>query len=123
MTVSQRVWVDVGALDDIPVRGARVVKTAAGCVAIFRTADNVVHALEDRCPHKGGPLSQGIVHGSSVTCPLHNWVISLSTGEAQGADKGTVRTLPLRVEAGRLLLDFALSDRVTGERRATPTNP
>jgi nitrite reductase (NADH) small subunit len=106
MTMQEQAWVDVGALTDIPVRGARVVKTAAGCVAVFRTAENEAHALEDRCPHKGGPLSQGIVHGTSVTCPLHNWVISLKTGEAQGADKGVVHTIPLRIESGRLLLDF-----------------
>lgn len=106
MTIQEQAWVDVGVLTDIPLRGARVVKTAAGCVAVFRTAENEAHALEDRCPHKGGPLSQGIVHGTSVTCPLHNWVISLKTGEAQGADKGAVNTVPLRIENGRLLLDF-----------------
>ena len=106
MTMQEQAWVDVGALTDVPVHGARVVKTAAGCVAVFRTAENEAHALEDRCPHKGGPLSQGIVHGTSVTCPLHNWVISLKTGEAQGADNGAVNTVPLRIENGRLLLDF-----------------
>src|SRR3990170_3710833 len=107
MTIQEQAWVDVGALTDIPLRGARVVKTAAGCVAVFRTAENEAHALEDRCPHKGGPLSQGIVHGTSVTCPLHNWVISLETGKALGADEGEVRTIPIKVEAGRLLLDLA----------------
>ncbi len=108
MTMKETAWIDVGALDSIPVRGARVVKTAAGCIAVFRTAENEAHALEDRCPHLGGPLSQGIVHGNSVTCPLHNWVISLSTGEAQGADKGAVQKIPLKVENGRLLLDFTV---------------
>ncbi len=105
MTVMEPVWIDIGTLEDIPVRGARVVKTARGCVAVFRTADDEVFALDDRCPHKGGPLSQGIVHGHSVTCPLHNWVIGLATGEAQGADKGSVKTVPLKREGGRLLLD------------------
>lgn len=100
-------WTDVGALDQIPRRGARVVRTARGCVAVFRTADDRAFALEDRCPHKGGPLSQGIVHGTSVTCPLHNWIVSLETGEAQGADEGRARPLPLRVENGRLLIDLA----------------
>lgn len=100
-------WVDIGALADIPVQGARVVRTPAGCIAVFRSGQDVVHAIDDACPHKAGPLSQGIVHGSSVTCPLHNWVIDLSTGEAQGADEGRVRTYPLRVEAGRILLDRA----------------
>lgn len=101
-------WVDVGPLDAIPQRGARVVKTPLGCVAVFRTADDQVFALDDRCPHKGGPLSQGIVHGASVTCPLHNWVISLETGEAQGADEGRTPTVAARVEGGRILLDRAM---------------
>jgi len=101
-------WVDVGALDEIPRRGARVVKTPLGCIAVFRTADDDVFALDDRCPHKGGPLSQGIVHDRSVTCPLHNWVIDLAPGKAKGADEGRVATVPLRCEGGRLLLDLAL---------------
>lgn len=100
-------WIDVGALDDIPAQGARVIKTALGCVAIFRTAGDEVFALDDRCPHKGGPLSEGIVHGAQVTCPLHNWVFDLSTGQAQGADTGQVTTYPVRVQGGRILLDAA----------------
>lgn len=98
-------WIDVGALADIPRRGARVVKTAAGCIALFRTAEDEVFALDDACPHKQGPLSDGIVHGRSVTCPLHNWVISLETGEAGGADVGETATYPARVEGGRVLID------------------
>ncbi len=98
-------WVDVGALSDIPVRGARLVKTAAGCIAVFRTAEGEAFAIDDQCPHKGGPLSQGIVHGRAVTCPLHNWVIALDSGKAQGADVGSVQTYALRIEAGRVLLD------------------
>lgn len=100
-------WVDVGALADVPLRGARVVKTPLGCVAVFRTTENDVFALRDSCPHRGGPLSQGIVHGRSVTCPLHNWVISLESGEAQGADEGATPTIAARVEGGRVLLDRA----------------
>ena len=98
-------WMDIAALDEVPQRGARVVKTAAGCVAVFRTASDEVYALNNSCPHKGGPLSEGIVHGASVTCPLHNWVFSLESGEAQGADSGRVETYPARVENGRILLD------------------
>ena len=98
-------WIDVGALEDIPLRGARLVKTPVGCVALFRTGPKEVFAASDRCPHKGGPLSEGIVHGRKVTCPLHNWVFSLETGEAQGADEGAIATYPLRLEGGRLLLD------------------
>lgn len=100
-------WIDIGNLDDIPVRGARLVKTHMGCVAIFRTMLNEVFALDNACPHKDGPLADGIVHGREVTCPLHNWVISLETGEAQGADKGRVATYPARIENGRILLDAA----------------
>jgi len=107
MTGSKSSWRDVGALDAIPVRGARVVRTPEGCLAVFRTDTGEVFALDDRCPHKAGPLSQGIVHGRAVTCPLHNWVIDLSTGEAMGADKGQVRTVPVRIEAGRVLIDTA----------------
>jgi nitrite reductase (NADH) small subunit len=100
-------WLDIGSVTDIPREGARVVKTAAGCVAVFRTATDEVFAMSDRCPHKGGPLSEGIVHGASVTCPLHNWVFSLETGLAQGLDEGEVATYATRIEAGRILLDTA----------------
>lgn len=98
-------WIDIGPIGAIPVRGARVVRLAAGCIAVFRTAADAAFAIDDACPHKQGPLSQGIVHGTSVTCPLHNWVISLETGAALGADQGRVRSYPLKVEQGRLLLD------------------
>jgi nitrite reductase (NADH) small subunit len=98
-------WIDIAALSDIPRRGARVVKTRLGCVAVFRTGADDVFALNNACPHKGGPLSEGIVHGNAVTCPLHNWVISLETGQAQGADKGQVATYPAQVKEGRILLD------------------
>jgi len=100
-------WIDIAALDDIPRRGARVVKTGLGCVAIFRTGDDKVFAIDDACPHKKGPLSEGIVHGNAVTCPLHNWVIDLETGMAQGADEGAVNTYEIRVENDRILLDGA----------------
>ncbi|WP_425406596.1 nitrite reductase small subunit NirD [Hwanghaeella sp.] len=100
-------WIDIGALDEIPVRGARKVKTPIGCVAVFRTIGDEVFALLNRCPHKNGPLSEGIVHGRSVTCPLHNWVIALDTGEAQGADSGSVPTIRTRIEDRRVLLDRA----------------
>ena len=103
--------IDIAALDDIPRQGARVVKTDAGCVAVFRTADDRVFAIDDRCPHKGGPLSEGIVHGTSVTCPLHAWVFDLATGQAQGADEGSVRTYPARIEGGRVFLDASFLQR------------
>ncbi|NDV89398.1 nitrite reductase small subunit NirD [Aurantimonas aggregata] len=97
-------WHDIGTIDDIPVRGARCVGTPQGRIGVFRTADDRVYAIEDHCPHRGGPLSEGIVHGASVTCPLHNWVFSLETGEAQGADEGSVRTIPVRLVDRRISL-------------------
>ncbi len=100
-------FLDIGALSDIPQQGARLLKTHQGCIAVFRTTDDEVFALDDRCPHKGGPLSNGIQHGTSVTCPLHNWVIDLNTGTAQGEDEGKVRTYPIRVEKGRILIESA----------------
>ena len=106
MTAVSETWIDVGAIEEIPVRAARVVKTPHGCVAVFRAGEDEIYAIEDRCPHQGGPLSQGIVHGNSVTCPLHNWVISLETGEAQGADEGRVATIPLDIANGRILMNL-----------------
>jgi nitrite reductase (NADH) small subunit len=99
-------WIDVGAVTDVPRRGARRVSTPRGDIAIFRTGDGEVFALRDQCPHKHGPLSQGIVHGRTVTCPLHAWNIDLATGQPTGADagKGCTPTVALRVEHGRLLL-------------------
>ena len=107
MSTTTDAWIDIGPIDAIPVRGARVVRSAAGCIAVFRTAGDEAYAIDDACPHKAGPLAQGIVHGKSVTCPLHNWVISLETGEAQGADSGRVRTYQLKVVNGRMLLQWA----------------
>ena len=98
-------WIDIGSIDDIPLRGSRKVKTRNGCIAVFRTEETTVFATSNVCPHKQGPLAEGIVHGKSVTCPLHNSVISLETGEAQGADEGRVETYPARIEAGRVLLE------------------
>jgi nitrite reductase (NADH) small subunit len=95
-------WVEIGAVEAIPRRGARCVTTLMGRIAVFRTHDDRVFALENRCAHKAGPLSEGIVHGASVTCPLHNWVFDLESGQAQGADEGQVRTYPVRVVDGRI---------------------
>ena len=99
-------WKAICNVADIPVLGARVVKRAAlPDVAIFRKSQDGVFALLDRCPHKGGPLSQGIVFGTSVACPLHNWTIGLADGCAQGADEGCTPKFACRVEAGQVLLD------------------
>ena len=97
-------WIDIATIDDIPERGARVVKTPLGCIALFRTGKAEVFAASNSCPHKGGPLADGIVHGQKVTCPLHNWVFDLNSGYAQGED-ARIATYPVRIEAGRVLLD------------------
>jgi nitrite reductase (NADH) small subunit len=97
-------WLDVGHASEVPYRGSRLVKTAQGDVAIFKAMDGRIFALWDKCPHKGGPLSQGIVNGHSVTCPLHNWVIGLETGEVQGPDSGCARKVVLKVEDERIYL-------------------
>ena len=97
-------WRDIGRLDEVPRLGSRVVATPRRDIAVFRTADDEVFALEDRCPHKGGPLSQGIVHGNHVTCPLHNWVIDLATGGAVAPDQGCAPTVPVQILQDRILL-------------------
>jgi len=99
-------WQDVGAIDDIPPLGARVVSTPRGAIAVFRAAGDRIFALDDRCPHKGGPLSQGMVHGQRVTCPLHNWTVDLVSGEAVAPDQGCTRTIPVRLEDRRILLSI-----------------
>jgi nitrite reductase (NADH) small subunit len=98
-------WVDVGPLAALPERGARCVRVGGIAVAVFRTSTGEVFALRDRCPHRGGPLSQGIVHGTRVTCPLHDWVIDLTTGRATGVDEGATATFKVRVENGRVTLE------------------
>ena len=100
-------WIAIAKFDDIPRLGARVVQFDTVRVAVFRTATDQVFALKDACPHRGGPLSQGIVHGNRVTCPLHNWRIDLATGEAVQPDQGCVRRFETRVEAGQVYLRLA----------------
>ena len=107
-------WLDIGSVDQISPGNARTlpVRGAPGHeareIAVFRTLDNQFHALVNKCPHKAGPLSQGIVHGGVVTCPLHSWQISLRSGEALGdseEERGAcVPVIPLRVDAGRIYL-------------------
>ena len=109
MTDSASAWTDVCAENDIPSQGSRIVKTPSGCLALFRTALGDVYALDDKCPHKGGPLSQGIVHDNFVTCPLHSWVFSLETGEAQGADEGRVAITPVRIKDGRVEIQLSIA--------------
>lgn len=99
-------WKPICNVEDIPKLGARRVQRPSGCeVAVFRAADDQVFALLDRCPHKGGPLSQGMVFGHSVACPLHNWTIGLNNGCAHAPDEGNTPTFSVKVEAGQVYLD------------------
>ncbi len=99
-------WTVICRVDEIPRLGARhVAREGGAAVAVFRTADDGVFALLDRCPHKGGPLSQGIVFGDSVACPLHNWTIGLGDGCAKAPDEGCTPRFAVRVENGVVALD------------------
>ena len=97
-------WLEIAALEEIPVLGSRVVETDSVNIAIFRGKEDKIFAIKDQCPHKQGPLSQGIMHGDSVTCPLHNWKISLVTGEALGADEGCTNVYETMIENGKIML-------------------
>ena len=100
-------WLEVCALTDIPRLGARVLPRPGdprGNVALFRTGDDRVFALADRCPHKGGPLSDGIVHGERVTCPLHNWTIALHSGDAVAPAQGCAARFPVRITDGQVFI-------------------
>ncbi len=99
-------WTKVVALHDIPKLGSRLVRSAKGEIAIFRTEDDRVFALHNSCPHKGGPLSQGIVYGDKVACPLHNWRISLVDGQAEEPDEGHTACFAVKVEDGEVYLEI-----------------
>lgn len=100
-----REWKKICTVGDIPVLGSRVVKREkGGDIAIFRNAADEVFALHDKCPHKNGPLSQGIVHGKRVTCPLHGWNIGLDNGAAVAPDVGHCNTFAIKVENGEVFL-------------------
>ena len=99
-------WKEICKVEDIPVLGARRIERAqGGAVAIFRNAEDKVFALLDRCPHKGGPLSQGIVFGESVACPLHNWTIGLADGCARAPDEGCTPRFSVKIDAGVVHVD------------------
>ncbi|MEK8080211.1 nitrite reductase small subunit NirD [Pseudomonas sp. XK-1] len=97
-------WLDICDLEEINVLGSRIVSGPKGDIALFRTSADEVFALDDRCPHKGGPLSQGIIYGKRVACPLHNWQIELESGEAVAPDQGCAHRHQAKVENGRVLL-------------------
>jgi nitrite reductase (NADH) small subunit len=97
-------WKRLCALDEIPAQGSRVVKSPKGDIAVFRTASDEIFALHDKCPHKGGPLSQGIVAGKVVTCPMHSWKIQLESGEAVAPDVGCAKSFAVKLEDGEVWL-------------------
>ena len=99
-------WTRVCSLEEIPAQGSRVVASRQGDIAIFRTAADTVFGLHDKCPHKGGPLSQGIVFGERVACPLHNWNIELPTGCAVSPDEGCTQKFSVKIEDGKVYLDL-----------------
>jgi nitrite reductase (NADH) small subunit len=114
-------WKTLCRVTDIPKLGARRVRRPnAVDVAVFRTADDKVFALLDQCPHKGGPLSQGIVFGESVACPLHNWTIGFGDGCAAAPDVGCVPKFSVRVEGDQVLLDL---DELNAPARTAPAPP
>jgi len=115
-------WIAIGHVNDIPQQGARCVRTPAGTVAVFRTYDDQIFAIDDQCPHKGGPLSQGIVHDRAVTCPLHGMVLSLQTGEALAPDRGMVRTWPVKNENGLLFIQWPAFIRTACEETLQPSD-
>jgi nitrite reductase (NADH) small subunit len=97
-------WIEIGKLSDIPLRGARRVCAGRRPIAVFRTGDDEIFALVDRCPHRAGPLSEGIVSGRSVTCPLHNWTVDLASGRACEPDEGKTEVIPVRIVGDRLFI-------------------
>ena len=99
-------WTKIVALTDIPKLGSRVVRSSKGDIAVFRTEDDRVFALHNQCPHKGGPLSQGIVYGDKVACPLHGWKISLADGNAEEPDEGHTACYAVKVEEGTVFLEL-----------------
>lgn len=99
-------WTTICNLKDIPSLGSRIIKSSKGDIAVFRTSADEVFALFDKCPHKSGPLSQGIVHGKRVTCPLHNWVIELESGEAVAPDEGCAHSIAVKLEGDKVSLDL-----------------
>jgi len=100
-------WLKVGVLEDIPRLGSRVLASERGNIALFRSSSDQVFAVQDHCPHKGGVLSQGIVHGCKVTCPLHSWIIDLEAGEAVAPDVGHVKKFAVKVENEHVFVDLA----------------
>ena len=113
-------WWRIGLLDDIPRQGSRIVETVRGNLVTFRSAEDEVFTVVDKCPHRGGPLSDGIMHGRSVTCPLHGWKVRLDTGAVEAPDEGCVRSFPTRVTDGEIYVELGeLTEEAPGENDAS----
>ena len=98
-------WVYVASTGDILPGSARIFRKQDGKeISIFHLTDGRVLALRNRCPHKGGPLSEGIVSNHYVFCPLHDWKINLEDGQVQAPDTGCVKTFPVKVEGGKIFV-------------------
>jgi nitrite reductase (NADH) small subunit len=104
-------WLTVGRIEDIPRQGARVINAPGGNIAVFRTVDDEIFALRDKCPHRGGHLSQGIVHGRKVACPMHDWKIQLDSGLAVAPDEGCAASFPVRIIDGVIELSLTPNTR------------
>jgi nitrite reductase (NADH) small subunit len=106
MTTACANWKNIGPVGNIPLTGARrlCLKSQGRPVAVFRTGDGEIFALVDECPHKKGPLSEGIIAGKTVTCPLHNWVIGLDDGQAVAPDTGAAAPLSVRIVGGDIYI-------------------
>ena len=108
--MTKKDWIEIGSLEEIPKLGARVIETKEGDIAVFRTSEDEVFALRDECPHKQGQLSQGIVHGKKVACPMHDWKINLDSGSAVAPDEGCAASYPVKNESGKLFLSLVAND-------------
>jgi len=103
-----KAWIRIARSHDIPLREGRAVKVGNLEIAIFNLGDRFL-AVDNRCPHKGGPLADGIVSGAAVVCPLHAWKLSLETGEGlnTGCASSCVKTFRTRVEHGVIFLELS----------------
>lgn len=100
-------WIALANVDDIPLREGRPVTIDGREIAVFNLGDRFA-AVENRCPHRGGPLADGIVIASAIVCPLHNWRIGLEDGNVVKPqhEPACVATWPARVESGRVLIQL-----------------
>ncbi len=105
-TITQSQWHDIGTIDQIPTLGARVIERQQGNIAVFKMTTGEILAVLDQCPHKGGPLSQGMMFGDQVSCPLHQWTINLRTGKAQEPDEGCTARFNTKVVNNRVYIEI-----------------